>query len=136
MFKAYLCVLILTQEPMSSEKYESRVYNCMELLHRAEVQGLDKTQVAAIAYHESRFSLDEVSKAGARGILQVIPKYWCKTKPCDYTQAGLHAWKVYLKLSNGSVREALCRYSTGKPCRRSRAARRYARKVLKTINKY
>ena len=113
---------------------DKRLRSCVSIASLAEKEGLPATEVAAIGYVESRYDSHRTSRAGARGVLQVIPKYWCPKRGragCDYSIAGLRAWRTYRKRG---LTEGLCRYSTGKPCRMTSGGRRYARKVTRNLN--
>ena len=125
------CILLLGQEVISQKHFPHQFKNCLEVSAAASQDGLNPHLIAAIAYSESRFFRRRTSNKGAQGILQVIPKYWCeRRRNCDYQAAGLRAWKTYRAMSK-TDRDALCRYSSGRTCAKSRAARRYARKVLR-----
>ncbi len=97
--------------------------------------GEDPTMMLSIAWNESRFLPNRKSKAGAIGPMQVMAKYWCpkgKAKGCDLTAAGFKAWTTYFKMEKGNEEQALCRYNSGRKCKHSSKAKRYARKVLRT----
>lgn len=107
---------------------------CADVTIAAVTGGHDPTMILSIAWQESRFIPKKTSGAGAKGPMQVMPKYWCPNKrphKCDLVIAGLLAWRTYLKRSK-SVADALCRYGSGRPCVQSKGARRYARRVLAT----
>ena len=125
-----LCLTLLSAENMSVEKTERRARNCIELAQLSATQNFDPLMVISIAHTESRFSKRAVSSAGAVGMMQVLPKYFCpKRGKCNYTQAGLRAWRAWSK--GRSREEALCRYNSGKPCKKSPLARHYSRVVMR-----
>jgi hypothetical protein len=127
------CLALLAQEPMPTNRLMKKFNSCARLLQQAETQGLRPIVVGSLAYHESRFSHRVVSKAGAKGILQVIPRYWCPARgKCNYVQAGFKAWKTYLKRGT-DLRDSLCLYSTGRHCKKTKGGRRYAAQILKTL---
>lgn len=128
-----VCSAIVGQEPMSQSKRDTKTAACVDLMDKAHMIGLDPIEVASIGWVESRFNPNVVSKAGARGMLQAIPKYWCKGKRrgCDYTAAGLSAWTYYRHKT--PLMEALCKYSSGMRCYKSKKARVYARKTMSII---
>ena len=129
-----LCLTLLSAEKMSVEKTESRARNCIELAQLAVERKLDPLMIISIAHTESRFSKVAVSSAGAIGMMQVLPKYFCPKKgKCDYTAAGLKAWRAWSK--GRSREEALCRYNSGKPCKKSPMASYYSRVVMKKHRK-
>lgn len=82
--------------------------------------------VAAIIHRESNFRKHLVSSVGARGCMQVFPKYHKeKLKKSKITADELHTIKYgikigceviaeYLKVEQGNYREALYRYVGGK----------------------
>ena len=54
------------------ERYVISVYD--DLIRRiSEQEGHDWRLMSAIAYHESRFTPDIVSRRGARGLMQIMP---------------------------------------------------------------
>lgn len=133
-----LCLFLLGSETMSDEKREDRSQNCVELYVIAEEAELDPLLIISIAHTESRFDKKAVSRAGAIGMMQVLPKYFCPKKgKCDYTAAGIKAWKAWSRKKNKkrTTREALCRYNSGRPCKDAPRARVYANIVLKKHRK-
>lgn len=129
-----MCTFLLMQEPMPEKHLHRRVNSCVKLYKRATTYGFSGRVVVAIAYNESRFDSHRKSSSGAMGMLQAIPRYWCprgKKRGCDFTGAGLKAWKHY---RGYGLREGLCMYSSGMKCKSSGAARRYAKRVIKTIS--
>ena len=133
-----LCVSLLSVEQMPEEKLYSRADNCEELWSLSEENGVDPLLMIAIAHTESRFNKSAKSRAGAMGMMQVLPRYFCPKKgSCNYTTAGFKAWKAW-SIRRGkkrTVRESLCRYNSGQPCSKSRKARYYASVVLRKFNK-
>ena len=128
------CIVLLSFEPMPTHLLQKRMNTCTGLLNQARDHGVDPLIIGSIAYRESRFTTGRTSYAGAKGILQVIPKYWCpKRGKCNYTHAGFKAWRTYKK--NRSIREALCRYGSGQACKFNAGGRRYAKLVLRTIKR-
>ncbi len=129
---AFLCASLIgfSQENIPEKKLSIMMDNCVELGMDAESYGFDPMLMISIAHTESRFNKEAVSKAGARGILQVLPKYFCpKRGKCDYTMAGFKAWSRWSK--GRKTREALCRYSSGRKCSESSRARYYSRVVMR-----
>lgn len=127
----YLCMSILSTEAMPVEKMYSRAINCTHLAELSVDYGHDPLMVIAIAHTESRFNKDAVSKAGARGMLQVIPKYFCpKSGLCDYTRAGLEAWGRW-KSRYRNLRDSLCGYNSGRRCKKNHRSSGYANLVLR-----
>ena len=88
---------------------------CTEVAISAAMQGEEPCMAYAIASNESRCRKGLVSSAGARGPLQVIPKWSCpggKAEGCDYIQAGLSALK-YWKKQFKHPRKYLAHYNAG-----------------------
>ena len=114
---------------------DGRMESCMRVLDEAEKASVSPILAASVAWHESKFNKDAVSKAGARGALQVLPKYWCpdgKLKGCDLTKEGIRALKVYLDKYTVE-KEALCHYNSGNKC--NKKSRYYAKRVIRTKNR-
>ena len=100
---------------------------CTDLARRAHAQGLDVAEVIAVSYVETRHRRGLVSKSGARGPLQALPKYWSRPADKDYVDAGLRAWSYYRARSD-STREAAGRYNGGgENSHYARAVERHAR---------
>ena len=117
---------------------KDQVSSCEDIVIASLNTGEDPALMLSIAWNESAFRSNVKSTAGAVGPMQVIPRYWCpkgRKKGCDLVAAGFKAWTTYFEMEKGDEREALCRYSSGGKCKRSRAARRYARRVLATRDK-
>ena len=107
-----------------------RVHNCLEVAEYASKnEGVDTELAIAVAWTESRFNAKAKSKAGAMGLMQVIPKFHCdpKEKECDLVEKGVSLLER-LKKKYGTWSDALCHYASGNVCRP--AGERYARKVL------
>lgn len=101
-------------------------------------KGLQPELILAVIAVESTFREDAVSPVGARGLMQVMPRYHPKKiqkiggakrlfDPESNIFVGAWILEQYLGLSNGDLRQALLRYngSWGNP------KSRYADKVLK-----
>lgn len=125
-----LCTGIITTEPMKESTRVVKETACVELVQKASEVGHDEFIIIAIAHTESRFNKNAVSKAGAVGIMQILPKYFCPKKgPCNYTEAGFRAWEAWSR--NRTMKESLCRYNSGRPCSESARARHYSYVVIK-----
>ena len=114
---------------------DARMEACIEVIEDAQEEGVCPLLASSVAWHESKFNKDAVSSVGARGVLQVLPKYWCpdkKWRGCDLTREGIKALKVYLNKYE-SEKEALCHYNSGNKC--NKKSRYYAKKVLVTKNR-
>lgn len=120
--------LTTTQIP----QFQSAQRMCEKVADKAVDADVDPLMALAVAVEETRLR-DITSPAGAKGPLQVLPKYWCpKELPdgetCDYIDAGLDALHYYMD-RGASERDALRRYA-GK----GKRAREYAERVLRRYN--
>lgn len=95
------------------------------------VEGVDPLLVLAVAKTESGFRSNISSNAGAKGMMQVIPKYHKeKLQSRDpyrvsvSIEVGTKIIKEYLSASNNNTRKALDKYSGG--------AKQYYTKVSRT----
>lgn len=114
-----------------SQPVNERVKNCLLVVDYAEQQEEVPTHLAiAVAYTESRFNDKAVSRSGAVGVMQVIPKFHCKEnkKHCDLIAKGV-GLLARLKKKYKTWSDALCHYASGNVCRP--AGERYSRKVLR-----
>lgn len=114
---------------------DSRLGICYEVASVADEFDLDPMLLVSVAYHESRFNNEAVSRAGAVGALQIMPKIWCGSQKCDYIYVGGHAYSKWRaraarKYRRNTDYHALAMYNGGNsPGARSY---NYAKKVLKT----
>ena len=109
--------------------------------------GVDPVLAVSVAIEESGLERGLVSKAGARGPLQIIPRYFCPSESgvvspskrqgvlygCDLTYYGVKAIDWFLKEYEGEgkdlgLRGALCHYNSGTHCNSS--SRAYAQRVI------
>ena len=74
----------------------------------SEREGNDWRLMSAIAYHESRFKADIVSRRGARGLMQIMPAVarQPRKKPCSIRKP-MYCWPI--KCGIGSIRRSTCR---------------------------
>ena len=107
--------------------------------------------IISLVYHESRWNPKVVSRAGACGLTQVIPKWsrnprltckQLKEDPILSLRTGIGTLNRILlakRYANGNMKVALCMYNAGPSnCRYagvSQRGNRYSRKVLKTSKK-
>jgi hypothetical protein len=119
--------LTTTQIP----QFQAAQRMCEKVADKAVDADVDPLMALAVAVEETRLR-DVTSPAGAKGPLQVLPKYWCpklvKGQTCDYIEAGLGALHYYME-KGASERDALRMYA-GK----GRRAREYAERVLRRYN--
>lgn len=86
---------------------------CVDVALEAQSQTVPVDEALALAWAESRFQPNETSNVGAKGPMQVLPKWWCeKKKKCDYVEAGVRALKVFKRLFPG-FKNAVCHYNSG-----------------------
>ena len=118
-----------TRGKVSEHKAKKIVDNVYAYAEKHEV---DPVLVLAMMKNESTFNEKAVSREGARGLLQVIPKYH-KDKlkgrnPHDVVvsiDAGIQVLKEYLADNGNNVRQALQKYSGG-------GGQRYIKKIAGT----
>lgn len=106
---------------------------CTQIVNQAHNMSIDPLLTLSVAYHESRLR-DLVSPKGARGPLQVIPKYWCSSrKKCNYVKAGVKALATFIDLNPNNLCKALAQYNRGFTgrCSKGRSEYYYAKRVLK-----
>lgn len=109
-----------------------RISVCVSVLDAAVEMSVPPNLAAAVAWRESKFNNAAVSKAGARGAMQVLPKYWCpdgKLDGCDLVREGVRSLGVYLKKYGGDEKDALCHYNSGNKC--TRKSRNYSKRVIR-----
>lgn len=95
---------------------DRRVANntCLAVAKEAKLQEVDRAGAIALAFAESRFLPRVTSRRGAKGPLQVIPKWHCpKQGKCDYIKAGVSALKTFMRLFPSSFADAVCHYNSG-----------------------
>lgn len=112
---ALFCGMIAKTESVTMTQHRQDV--CVDVVNEALKQGVDPVLAAAVSWRESAFLRNVKSSAGAVGPMQVIPRFWCKSRPCDYIEAGVRALKYYT--SRHGEQGGLCAYFSGKPCHRS-----------------
>ena len=82
---------------------------CVKVAQRAVEAKIDPLEIIAVSFTESRHR-DLISKAGARGPLQALPRYWSRRGDRDHIDAGIRAWTYYRKRSK-DIRAAAGRYN-------------------------
>lgn len=113
--------------------FKSRHKICIEITVEAQRQGVDPFILAAVGYTESGFTDSVNQSSGAAGPLQVMKRFWCKDSNCDLIHAGVLAYRSFS--NNKTMMDALCLYGSGYPCNRSKAGTRYAKKVLRSLER-
>jgi soluble lytic murein transglycosylase-like protein len=117
-----------------------------EILERAASYDIRPTVMLSLMHEESRFRPDAVSKAGACGMTQVLPRYTKNPKlscralldPTISIEAGTKALSRWYnsKYAKRDYRIALCAYNAGYRCKKgqqlySKRGAGYARRVLR-----
>ena len=113
-----------------------RAWTCLDVSREARAQGVEPTLAVAVAWHESRFDVAARSSQGARGVMQVMPRWWCPrgtAEGCDLTAAGVAALRSYLAQHDGPA-AGLCAYNAGNKC--GPRGRRYAEAVLASARRW
>lgn len=117
--------------------FSQRVQVCEKVAHASVASGHDWELMVSLSFEESRFFESDVSSAGAKGPMQVLPQFFCPKKgKCNYIQAGLRAWDRWLTRSPKGPKQvstALCHYNSGNVC--TGGGRRYARRVLRRLRR-
>lgn len=125
-------VLRLTGEFSEMDEMDWDQYQvCIKVAAEAHAWGIEPSLAVAVAYEESRFHEDRVSTVGARGPMQVIPKWWCPNRSpenCDFYFAGLKALDYYTY--RYELTQALARYNGGR-YRKSSRSYYYARRIIR-----
>lgn len=111
-------------------------YNVCELVVvESERANVDPALAVALAHHESGLRRFVVSRVGALGPLQVIPKYYPKDMPRNtrgMVRAGLTILKFRLQ-TNTTELDAIAKYNGGnRPGKRSY---RWAKSVIRLTRK-
>ena len=109
---------------------QDRMATCIKVAKAADEFDIDPMLLVSVAWHESRFNNKAVSRAGAVGALQILPRWFCGSQKCDYIYAGARAFSRWRKRAKGHLLTTLAMYNGGnKPGVRSR---RYAIVVMRT----
>ena len=129
-----------------------------QIVESAENHRIKPEILISLIFVESSFKRKAVSKAGACGLTQVMPKYTggpalrkkltCKQlkNPRTSIKAGSKILAWWISYHNGNLKRALCGYNAGFRCsyrknkngkivrRPNKYGMRYARKVLDRAN--
>lgn len=103
------------KHPQSVQKFfvkygKEKLHLCQQVALRAKSQDIDPLEVITLSFIETRHTANLTSKAGAKGALQALPKYWSRDTDKDYIDAGLRAWTYYRERSK-SLRHTAGRYN-------------------------
>lgn len=109
-----LMLFIPWKIPQAGLKFE-KIFN-----QATKKYGLPKNLLARVAYQESRFRPDIItgqldSKAGAKGIMQIVPRWHPDVDPLNPPEAILYAGSYLKRLYKrfGSWSDALAAYNWG-----------------------
>jgi hypothetical protein len=109
-----LCAIMATWSHNTPDGRAKARRVCVDVGVMAKRYDVDVTSALALAWSESRFTVDNTSGKGAKGALQVIPKWWCEDRhDCDYTEAGIKALKAFSRLYPKSFVDTVCHYNSG-----------------------
>lgn len=109
-----VCLSLVDLRPVANEP--NRFSACLLVSETAIQEGVDPFLAVALAWNESSM-LDRTSRAGAKGFMQVVPKYACKD--CDLVQAGCRMLKGWLKSTGGDRLRAVAHYNSGRSIKQS-----------------
>ena len=142
-----LCCSILNYDPpgnrydLTEERKQFACSVSQEIEQTAESHSMEPSLVAALIIMESRFNPNALSRAGACGLTQVVPRwtggestngmrYTCRQlkNPTVSIQAGTRILDWWITRNSNNTVRGLCGYNAGySGCR---VARRYARRAL------
>lgn len=106
----------------------------------ADRYGIPRQLISAVASVESNLNPNDISPMGARGLLQVVPKYWgtfCEVLPEELfipeinISCGARILALHYRETR-SIPETLCLYNSGRKCGENspRETKEYLVKVL------
>lgn len=116
------------------------------ILEMSEKYDIRPTVMVALIHEESRYKPDAISRAGACGLTQVLPKYTRNPKlscrqlkdPRVAIETGSKTLSkfYYSSYAKQSYKTALCTYNAGYRCKKnspsySQNGRRYAKRILR-----
>jgi soluble lytic murein transglycosylase-like protein len=131
---SFLIAVTLCSQAMTwnvARPYDTAFRTCLEVAQGAYLEGIPADLAVALSFTESRFNPEARSSRGARGPLQILPKFHCpdgRLQGCDLVAAGLSALKRYRKRYK-RWRDVLCHWNSGNRC--YRRSKLFARIVLR-----
>jgi soluble lytic murein transglycosylase-like protein len=138
-FHAEVWLLDMSNRLKRFVKDEQTRLDMLKQIHlEASRAGLQPELVLAVIEIESHFDSYAISKAGAQGMMQVMP-FWLDEigRPEDNLivmktnlRMGCTILKYYMDMENGDLHEALARYNG------SKGSRVYSNKVLDALRKH
>jgi len=112
--------------------HEQRVSNCMMLVELSQKMNTNPALVLAIASHESGFLNNQVSSAGAVGLMGVMPSLLSPHEQTHKMMAvrGIEIFNSWLEISGGKICTALSKYNVGVKGSCKGRGRKYANLIL------
>ncbi len=112
--------------------------NAELIVEHSEKNNVSTELVLSLMWSESRFEPTKISKVGACGLLQIIPRWASDNQTCSDLQVPLINIAEGTKQLNfwinefgkGSTEKGLCGYAAGYKCHESTKAQKYAKHVL------
>ena len=144
MLAEILCIAVLN---MGMPNGEFACEYMEEVVEAAEINGIEAATLISLIYYESRWKPTAVSRRGACGLTQVLPKFTrnprltCQQLKNPHTSiyAGAHALGRWMEKPKYTRARALCAYNAGYSCgkryRQSHGGWRYSKKVRKYAKK-
>ena len=131
-----LCMSVISiQLPNSAVACEHMDY----LVEQAQKNKVRPRVLVALINEESRWKPEAVSRSGACGLTQVLPKYTRPKVTCNQLKDPRKSIEVGAKTlafwvydyGKGRYKRGLCGYNGGYRCKKLKSSKRYANRVLK-----
>ena len=121
MLATQICAAVVMTLGMSSAQNRAVCDYMPTIIEESNKNGIDPILFTSLIFHESAFRPRVVSRAGACGLTQVIPKYSDHTceqlkRPKTSIREGTKALKYWLTRAKGDLVNALCGYNAGNVC--------------------
>ncbi len=148
-----LCMAVLALNlGDSAQNGKFACQNMEHLVVKSSEHGLDPALMISLIHHESRWKPQAISRSGACGLTQVVPrwtggrasggkKYTCNDlkQPRTSIAAGTQILSFWIKsYGKGNIKIGLCGYNAGYRCKGSSpnvSGMNYSRKVQRTQRK-
>jgi soluble lytic murein transglycosylase-like protein len=150
MLADFLCIAFVNLVFPNADIACEHMYYVVDM---AEIEKVDPFVVTSLIHVESRWTPEAVSRSGACGLTQVLPRFSggyrnrfgkrlsCKElqEPLTSIERGTAILAFYVKRYRGNYRRALCAYNAGParctPGRKRHKGHRYADRVLSITRK-
>ena len=150
MLADFLCVAFVTLALPNADVACEHIYYVADA---AEIEEVDPYVITALIHVESRWTPEAVSRSGACGLTQVLPRFsagyrnrfgkrlTCKQlqDPRTSIERGASILAFYVKRYKGNYHRALCAYNAGParctPGKQRHKGHRYADRVIKLSRK-